>query len=375
MATTMKLSKIISSATEITADMSPESGGGAGGSATLRRRVLTATLFFAAIAVPFFFLNNTAYPFLLLRGSSSMENEGGNLGRILKEAAMEDKSVIITTLNEAWATPGSVFDLFLESFRIGNQTHGLVDHLVVVALDQKAYNRCLELHPHCFLLTTGDVDFSGGEKYFMSPDYLKMMWRRILFLRSVLQLGYNFVFTDADIMWFRDPFPRFYKDADFQISCDRFNGNSLDSNNCPNGGFTYVKSNKRTIEFYKLWYLSRKSYPGLHDQDVLNMIKHQTSITKIGLKMRFLSTTYFGGFCEISKDLNQVCTMHANCCVGLDRKVHDLKLMLEDWRKYVSLPVAMKRSKPSSWRVPQVCLETFHQAPLKRDAPKGKKGN
>ncbi|KAJ4960682.1 hypothetical protein NE237_020592 [Protea cynaroides] len=355
MSTTMKLSKITSSATEITADMSPESGGG-GGSATLCRWVLTVTLFLAVIAVPLFIFNNTAYPFLVLRDEFFMKNEGENLGRILKEAAMEDKSVIITTLNEAWTTPGSVFDLFLESFRIGNQTRHLVDHLVVVALDQKAYNRCLDLHPHCFALTTGDVDFSGGEKYFMSSDYLKMMWRRILFLRSVLQLGYSFVFTDADIMWFRDPFPRFYKDADFQISCDRFNGNSRDSNNYPNGGFTYVKSNKKTIEFYKLWYLSRKSYPGRHDQDVLNKIKHQTFITKIGLKMRFLSTAYFGGFCETSKDLNQVCTMHANCCVGLDRKVHDLTLMLEDWRKYVSLPVAMERSKPSSWRVPQVCL-------------------
>lgn len=29
----------------------------------------------------------------------------------------------------------------------------------------------------------------------MTADYLKMMWRRIDFLRSVLEMGYNFVFT------------------------------------------------------------------------------------------------------------------------------------------------------------------------------------
>ena len=32
---------------------------------------------------------------------------------------MEDKTVIITTLNEAWAAPNTVIDLFLESFRTG----------------------------------------------------------------------------------------------------------------------------------------------------------------------------------------------------------------------------------------------------------------
>ncbi|XP_043717835.1 uncharacterized protein At4g15970-like [Telopea speciosissima] len=347
---------------------------GGGRSGDLRRWILTVTLVFVAIAVPCFVLNNTAYPFLLLRDSSSKENKEGKLEKVLKETAMEDNTVIITTINEAWASPGSIFDLFLESFQIGNQTRHLLDHLLVVALDQKAYNRCLAVHPHCFALTTKGLDFSGGEKYFMSPDYLKMMWRRILFLRSVLQLGYNFVFTDADIMWFRDPFPRLYKDADFQISCDRFNGNSSDSENYPNGGFTYVKSNIKTMKFYKFWYLSRKTNPGLHDQDVFNKIKHHAFITIIGLKMRFLSTTYFGGFCETSKDLNQVCTMHANCCAGLDRKIHDLKLMLEDWRGYMALPVDVKRSKPSSWRVPQVCLETFHKPPLKRDVQKGKNG-
>ena len=41
--------------------------------------------------------------------------------------------------------------------------------------------------------------------------------------------------------------------------------------------------------------------------------------------MRFFDTLYFGGFCQPSKDFNQVCTMHANCCVGLDNKVNDLK--------------------------------------------------
>ncbi|KAM5566555.1 hypothetical protein ABKV19_014949 [Rosa sericea] len=184
--------------------------------------------------------------------NSSPVSEERGIEEVLKDAAMEDGTVILTTLNEAWAAPNSIVDLFLESFRNGVGTHRLLNHLVIVALDQKAYQRCLEVHTHCFALLTEGVDFRK-EAYFMTPQYLKMMWARIDFLRSVLEMGYNFVFTDADVMWFRNPFPRFYSDADFQIACDHFLGSSDDLQNRPNGGFNYVKSNNRSIEFYKYW--------------------------------------------------------------------------------------------------------------------------
>ncbi|KAI8021302.1 Uncharacterized protein LOK49_LG03G01219 [Camellia lanceoleosa] len=175
---------------------------------------------------------------------------------------------------------------------------------------------------------------------------------------------------DADIMWFRDPFPRFYLDADFQIACDQFLGSSYDLENRPNGGFSFVRSNNRSIELYKFWHSSREVYPGYHDQDVLNIIKYDAFLIDIELKMRFLNTANFGGFCEPSKDLNQVCTMHANCCVGMGNKVHDLKVMLEDWKQYTSLPPSLKRSSISSWRVPQNCsIESIHPSIHHSESP------
>ena len=107
---------------------------------------------------------------------------------------MGDRTVIITVLNEAWASPGSIFDLFIESFSIGEETERLLKHLVVVAVDPKAFERCRLMHDHCFLVTTQGTDLSA-EKVFMSYDYLKMMWWRLEFLKSVLELGYSFIFT------------------------------------------------------------------------------------------------------------------------------------------------------------------------------------
>ncbi|KAL9664586.1 hypothetical protein QQ045_019991 [Rhodiola kirilowii] len=289
---------------------------------------------------------------------SSLDSEEYKLQRVLKDAAMDDKTVILTTLNDAWAAPGSIIGLFLESFRVGEGTRGLLNHLVIIALDQRAYEMCLIVHGRCFALVTEGVDFSN-EAYFMTSDYLKMMWRRIRFLQTVLEMGYNFVFTDADVMWFRNPFPHFYKDVDFQIACDHFTGDPDDLNNLPNGGFNYVKSSNQSIEFYKFWYASREVHPGRHDQHVLNIIKNDPYIMDIGLKMKFLSTSYFGGLCEPSRDLNLVCTMHVNCCVGLDSKINDLRVMLEDWKRYMSLPQDVKRLSYSSWHVPQNCSLKF----------------
>ncbi|ESW14823.1 hypothetical protein PHAVU_007G020400 [Phaseolus vulgaris] len=289
------------------------------------------------------------------------------LEKVLNDAAMKDRTVILTTLNEAWAAPNSVIDLFLESFRIGDRTRSFLNHLVIIALDQKAFARCQVIHTHCFSLVSEEADFRK-EAYFMTPRYLMMMWKRIDFLRSVLEMGYNFVFTDADVMWFRNPFPKFHVDADFQIACDHFTGRSDDVKNKPNGGFNFVKSNNRSIEFYKFWYSSRETYPGYHDQDVLNFIKTNPFISYIGLKMRFLDTSNFGGLCEPSRDLNHVCTMHANCCFGLDSKLHDLRILLQDWKHYLSLPPSLKKLSVVSWRVPQKCsLDSLrhHHAPEK----------
>ncbi|CAA0814935.1 Nucleotide-diphospho-sugar transferase family protein [Striga hermonthica] len=261
------------------------------------------------------------------------------LEETLRRAAMKDKkTVIITTLNAAWTEPKSILDLFIESFKIGNGTEKLLRHVVVGALDQKAYSRCLQVpFLHCYRLTTQGVDFSG-EAFFMSEDYLKLVWRKIDFQREVLELGFDFVFTDADVMWLRDPFERFYPNVDFQLSCDHYWFNSTDRNNSPNSGFSYARSNNRTIQFYNFWYESRERFPGKHDQDALNMLKFDPFVEEIGLGMRFLDTAHFGGFCEPSKDLDLVVTMHANCCIGIGNKIHDINMTINDWKKYASLP-------------------------------------
>lgn len=289
---------------------------------------------------------------------SAIEAEFPGLREKLQKTALPNKTLLMTALNAAWAQEDSMIDLFLGSFHAGEGISHYLDHLLIIALDQISYDRCLEIHHHCFRLETEGVDFAA-EKYFMSGDYLKMMWRRVEFLRVVLELGYNLLFSDADIMWFRDPFPHLSPDADFQIACDHFNGHPTDLANLPNGGFVYVRSNERTIGFYEYWYEARLKHPTQHDQDVFNYIKYTKQFAGFQLKLEFLETTYFGGFCEVSQDLSKVCTMHANCCTGLDRKIFDLKLTIADWAQYKEMSPQQKKQERVFWQAPKECLHSF----------------
>ncbi|KAG1330910.1 Glycosyltransferase [Cocos nucifera] len=312
------------------------------------------------------------------RNTRELTTEHQDLLRVLRNATMNDRTVILTTLNEAWAKPNSVLDLFFESFHIGEQTEQLLNHLVILAMDPKAFERCKSVHPHCYFLTTEGVDFTG-EKRYMSQDYVKMVWRRLEFFRIILELGYNFLFTvaqffhsfalnsqfliinnllsnmDMDVMWLRNPFSHFSSNADITFSTDGFNGDPTDINNWPNNGFLYVRSCDQTIEFYKYWCLAKSLYPGDNEQTVLNKIKRY-NVARINHRIRFLDTAYFGGFCQPSKDFNKVCTMHANCCIGIDNKLHDLKIVLADWKNYTSRTAEERERGGFSWRIPDKCI-------------------
>lgn len=348
-------------------------------------------LLFATLTLFWLVLYHSEYPLQFLPNSlkpssfssaqanlSALDKKNIEVDRLLRKAAMKDKTVILTAVNEAWAEPNSVFDLFLKGFKNGNQTQKYLKNLVVIAMDHKAYVHCLAVHPYCYDLNSEGSESSDDEAFFMTTEYLNLIWKRLDFLRTVLNLGYNLIFTDADIIWFRDPFPRFFPDSDFQITCDFYGGNSSDIlNNAPNSGFTYVKSNNKTILFYDFWYTSRERFPNQHDQDVFNHIKTDAYVTEIGLQIKLFDTKYFGGFCQPSTDLNAVCTMHANCCVGIDNKIYDLKILLDDWRNYTSMPVDKRTLQPPSWTAPQHCgAPSFHspRRPKKKNDPQGNTG-
>lgn len=238
--------------------------------------------------------------------------------------------------NEAWTAPGSLTDRFLESFRTGVKTEALLKHLLIVTVDAKARERCARAHPLCYALDVGGADFTSEQRY-MAEDYLDMMWRRVRFQGRVLELGYSFLLTDVDIVWFRNPLLRVPVAADMAMACDRFRGdNPYDLDKGANAGLVYARASARTAEFYRVWYEARTLFPGNKTQDVFEKVKHQLT-ARLGVTLQFVDTAYFGTFCDRQrkeKDFNKLCTFHANCILGLKNKVHKLRAVLNEWNQF-----------------------------------------
>nr|TKW18522.1 hypothetical protein SEVIR_5G436400v2 [Setaria viridis] len=229
---------------------------------------------------------------------------------------MEDRTVILTPVNEAWARPGFLLDLYLESFKNGEGIAHLRNHVLVVALDALGFDRCKAVHPYCYLLQVTTNANMSSAKGFMSRDYLELVWTKLTFQQRVLELGYNFLFTDADMVWFRNPFRRIAIYADMSCSSDHFRPSRAPLDQPLNTGLYYMKSTNRSVEMVKYWQAARERFPGRHDQWVFVMIKREL-VSKLQVKVEPLETVYFGGFCEYHDDPEKVCTIHADCCVGL----------------------------------------------------------
>ncbi|XP_034203873.1 uncharacterized protein At1g28695-like [Prunus dulcis] len=297
-------------------------------------------LLFSSLVVLCIFNQTTdqCQPFTKIN-TNSKEDE---LESALYKASMGTyKTVIVAIVNKAYVEGDNpMLDLFLDGFWHGEDTRGLISQLLLVAVDQTSLERCKFLHLHCHKLEADDPADFEAEKLYMSQDFINMMWRRTLFLKEMLKRGYSFIFTDIDVMWLRNPFPRlisFNESIDLQISTDSFNGDQLSEANPINTGFYMVRSNNRTISLFEKWYAQKNYSTKLKEQDVLNGMMKEGVFRELGLSVRFLDTRYFSGFCEVSRDFKAVTTVHANCCRTIGAKVVDLTAVVHDWKRFKSL--------------------------------------
>ncbi|KAJ4733577.1 nucleotide-diphospho-sugar transferase family protein [Rhynchospora pubera] len=273
---------------------------------------------------------------------------------LLKNASMDDNTVIFTEVNDAFANPGSILDLFLESFHVGENIARLLDHLIIIAMDQVSFERCKSLHRHCYLFQIDGLNFES-EKFYMTKGFVDLVWTKIKLMRQMVEFGYNVVFTDLDVLWLRNIFKFISVYYDITLSSDMYFGRPEDTGNFPNTGLFYVKSTAKNAEVLNFWYEARNRFPDQNEQSVFNEIKNEL-VDRFQVKMRFLETDYLSGFCNYGKDMNKVYSMQSNCCVGLANKLNDLRGVLDDWKKYMSLSSEEKNNGNFTWTIPRICL-------------------
>lgn len=122
--------------------------------------------------------------------------------------------------------------------------------------------------------------------------------------------------------------------VDLQISVDKYNRIKPFRKIYINTGFYFIRSNNKTTSLFQKWYDMRKNSTGIKDQDVLAGLIRSGFLGKLKLNSENLDTLYFSGFCQDSRDIRSVVTVHANCCMTIKAKVVDLKAVLRDWKKF-----------------------------------------
>ncbi len=164
----------------------------------------------------------------------------------------------------------------------------------------------------------------------------------------------NFLLQEADVMWLRNPVGHFDPNKEITIPCD-FNTES--GTNKPDKGLFYLKSNEFSIAFLKYLHFERVTYPTYSDKSLCETTTRDIA-GKLRVETKYLDTAYFGGFCDPSKDMNEIYTMHSTCCDNIKRKVYDLRLVLDDWINFTTQISANASlgSSSFSWRAPKKCI-------------------
>ncbi|CAI5966027.1 unnamed protein product [Closterium sp. NIES-65] len=155
--------------------------------------------------------------------------------------------------------------------------------------------------------------------------------------------------------------------SDLLIACDRWSADPKAA--AANGGFYMARSNDRVLRFFDYWLESHTrmhscecdpkqtltpatpsispfiipfpptpfspspfnpttSLPGIHDQDAFMRVRPEADpYTRVTLRLsvHYLPTESFSGFCEIGRQLGRLVTVHANCCLGLEKKMQVLQ--------------------------------------------------
>ncbi|RDX60257.1 hypothetical protein CR513_61613, partial [Mucuna pruriens] len=250
---------------------------------------------------------------------------------------MSDRTVLLTMVDESMANPGSILDILLQSFKSGEGTQRLLNHLVIITMDPQAFEYCRSLHHYCIHPSIFPYHLATKRQSNMiTPAHNFFTWTRNDVLLEVIRLGYNIIFTDADVLWLRSPLINLNPVNELTISCNLLSDGQKGSY-LHDGGIFFLKANAISFEFFKHWKLTKVLFPNNPAEESLcTTIKQwQDAVDSYGFRVQLVNTSYFGGFCQPNKDmLREAYTIQASCCDDLKSKVHDLRIVLDDWIRF-----------------------------------------
>jgi len=161
----------------------------------------------------------------LNRFLTSVDDVESKLRPILAKAAKArgDNTVMTMTMN------AGMTDLVLNFVCSAKRAGHSIDHLVLFPTDQEAVEVAKSLGvAHFSHPSFGDFPKEEARSY-GDNTFVKMMWIKVLCVYLPIDLGFNVLFQDADVVWLRDPIQEYFLDpkvaGDFDVYFQvRFSG-------------------------------------------------------------------------------------------------------------------------------------------------------
>lgn len=134
-------------------------------------------------------------------------------------------------------------------------------------------------------------------------------------------------------MWVRSPLQLFDAAFEITIGCDP---HSSGQSSKASGGFFHMRSDEISLGYLNMWNLDRTLFPNKANNSLCQIVGDGLA-EHVGLRVKYIKSVHYGGFCQPSRDLSKIYVIHANCCDDMDSKIHDLKLVLDDIRNSKAL--------------------------------------
>lgn len=189
----------------------------------------------------------------------------------------------------------------LANFACLSKARGIdIGHVLVFATDPETQELAESLGMAAFYDEKMFGSFpSKGAEFLGDTSSFKMMYAQVMCIRILSMLGYNFLFQDVDVFWFRDPIKYFevQKDYDIYFMDDGAHWR-LYAPYSANKGFFFARNNKRTKNLFSAFFGLANHVFGMNDQALLNNLLSVHAGT-FGLRVEVLSKEeiqFMGGY-------------------------------------------------------------------------------
>mmetsp|Transcript_1784 Transcript_1784/g.3441 ORF Transcript_1784/g.3441 Transcript_1784/m.3441 type:complete len:608 (-) Transcript_1784:88-1911(-) len=218
-----------------------------------------------------------------------------------KRDVVKNNTVIVLTVNKGQSE-------LLTNFVCSARSRGFdVGNILVFPtdLESKALSEGLGVATYFDEKNLGTLP-SGEAKVYGDPIFAAMMYAKVLCVLYVSLLGHDVLFSDVDVVWFRDPLTYFHDESNRDIQkfdiLFQHDGSSQPRYNpfSANSGFYYVRANKKTqYLFTSLLYdggLIRKSKS--HQQVLVQLLNEHSSMFGLNVKVfdKIETSMFPGGY-------------------------------------------------------------------------------